>query len=136
MSKISVAVVIVILLSLSGWAHDPQPVATISIEDISKKGAPVKFSVTADAYADINPEAILPDGVGLYVEENNLQFENVSDKTIAKMIVVIRTTDVRGNMGVSVRHFSNNKGYMPGFAGQALATLTFPSGRKHCDDDD
>jgi hypothetical protein len=131
MSKISVSVGVVMLLSLSGWAHDPQPVTTISIEDIGKKGAPVKFSGTADAYVD---EAIkdLPDGVGLYVEENNLQIENVSDKTIAKMIVIIRTTDVRGNMGMSVRHFSNNyKGYMPGFAGQALATLTFPSGRKH-----
>src|SRR5215469_2268584 len=49
-----------------------------------------------------------PDAVALTVEENNLQLQNVSDRTIRKMIVLAQTTDVRGNHLLHVRHFLDN----------------------------
>jgi len=112
------------------------PSRYINIEDVSMKGAPVRFFGTADAYADITPPAVKdpPDAVALTVEENNLQLQNVSDRTIRKMIVLAQTTDVRGNHLVHVRHFLDNnktKGYPPGYNNKALATMKFPSGREH-----
>lgn len=134
MKKICIA--LITLFAMLAFAHDPEPVATINIEDVSMKGAPVKFFGTADAYAEINPEALKddrhPDIVAMTVEENNLQLQNVSDRTITRMIVMVMSTDVRGGHLVHIRHFSNNnKGYPPGYANKALATMKFPSGREH-----
>lgn len=70
----------------------PKPLATVNIVDDAPAGAPIKCFGTADAYM----KPISGDRIMVWIEENNLHFENVSGRPILNGRVEVLTTDVKG----------------------------------------
>lgn len=71
----------------------PKPIATVNIVDDSSSDAPIKFSGTADAYV----KPISGDRMMVWIEENNLHFQNVSGRPIRSGMAEVLTTDSKGN---------------------------------------
>jgi hypothetical protein len=71
----------------------PKPSATVDIVDDALAGSPIKFFGTADAYV----KPISGDGVMVWIEENNLHIQNISDKEIVKGEAEAYSTDTKGN---------------------------------------
>lgn len=71
----------------------PEPLKTVYIVDDSPPDAPIKCFGTADAYM----QPISGDRVWVWVAANNLQLQNVSNKSTVRSAVRLLTTDVRGN---------------------------------------
>jgi hypothetical protein len=101
--KQGILVLISLLLSPALWACDPPrlaPIAILDITDIGKPGAPVTCTGTAHAYVD--PQ---PDGTVLsWVEGDNMNVKNVSNKIIIRMLIEAQWQDVRGG-GNSVLNY-------------------------------
>jgi hypothetical protein len=95
----------------------PPPIASVDIEDDSIPGAPFKFWGTADVFAkEMNGE------MSLWVDDNNLTYQNVSGEDIIFATLEEVKTDVRG-VGRVIRH-------LPAFPADAV---TNKHGRKFPD---
>jgi hypothetical protein len=71
----------------------PKAAATVNITSDSQPEAPIHVFGTGDAYA----KPISNGRIMLWMEENNLQFQNVSGKDISSAVLNIVMTDHRGN---------------------------------------
>jgi hypothetical protein len=71
----------------------PTPVATVNIVDDALAGSPIKFFGTADAYV----KPISGDRMMVWIEENNLHFQNISHQEIVGGFGEVYTTDTKGN---------------------------------------
>jgi len=71
----------------------PKPIATVNIEDDSPSDAPIKCFGTADAYV----KPISADRMLVWIEENNLRFQNVSGKPILGGVAELSSSDSKGN---------------------------------------
>lgn len=71
----------------------PKPSATVNIVDDAVAGSPIKCFGTADAYV----KPISGDRMMVWIEENNLHFQNISSQEIVGGSAEVYTTDTKGN---------------------------------------
>jgi hypothetical protein len=98
---ISFLVLAVTVLAQNHDDHLPLPraISTVNVIDDSAPEAPVKIFGTGDAYV----KNLSGNRLMLWVEENNLQYQNVSGKDITSGKLEVLMTDVRGNLIQHVR---------------------------------
>jgi hypothetical protein len=107
-------------------AHDVIPIESVNIKDTDVEGSPVKVWGTCDAYADEREPGFMAVGI----EENNLYWQNVSDKTIKYALIEVHKTDLRGNPYWGFHQLMRRE-FVPGYSNRMLEPQRYPSGRVH-----
>jgi hypothetical protein len=92
-----------LLLAALGWAHDhpwPAPAAIFDITDIGAPNSPLAFSGTATLYVDRKPN----NTVASWVEGDQMQAKNVSNRIISKMVVEAHWQDAHGEGSSQIQY--------------------------------
>src|SRR5215469_3692591 len=113
-------------LCLLVLAHDFEPLETVNVKDANAQDSPMKVWGTCDAYAYEHDAGFMAVGV----EENNVSWQNVSDKAIKYMLVELSKTDVRGKLSRNYHQFFRHP-FPAGYSNRLLEPQTYPSGRQH-----
>jgi hypothetical protein len=106
-------------------AHDTIPIETVTVKDIDVEGSPIKVWGTCDAYADEREPGFMFVGI----EENNLFWQNISDKTIKYALIDVVKTDVRGKLYEGYHQLMRERA--PEYSNRMLEPQRYPSGRVH-----